>query len=194
MTRLRLIAAAALAAAIVLALPPTAQAQLSGYHGKVPFHCKMQSVGTGVDFPRPNADPFCVRYKKTNQQVSDLSIVDFLANEPARVAAAVGKCFYFQRDHWEGHLIAGQQLTQTYRWRGAYFFDLARGWGGAFAQEFSVNNSTFDPTVLPFFPDEHRPYFGEGRGGVMIETEFPVEERCVRMAERRNVYRPWVSR
>ncbi len=38
-----------------------------------------------------------MEFDKTQQSITDLGILDFLASEPARVAAAVDKCFYFKR-------------------------------------------------------------------------------------------------
>ena len=61
----------------------------------------------GTEYPDPDADPLCVEFDKTNQNVTDFGIVDFTAQEPARVAAAGDKCFYFQRDHWTGSVAAG---------------------------------------------------------------------------------------
>ena len=94
------------------------------YDGSIPFRCKVQNVGTGVDFPNPDADPFCVEFDKTNQNVTDFGIVDFLLNEPARVAAAVPKCFYHQTDHWTGSIDQGGQPV-LWHWDGRYFFDKA---------------------------------------------------------------------
>jgi hypothetical protein len=68
------------------------------YDGSIPFRCELQDAGTGTEFPDPEADPFCVKYDKTSQNVTDFGLVDFLSKEPARVAAAAPKCFYFQRD------------------------------------------------------------------------------------------------
>jgi hypothetical protein len=44
----------------------------------------IQNVGTGVDYPDPGADPFCVEFDKTSQSVLPHGgLVDLLANEPA---------------------------------------------------------------------------------------------------------------
>ncbi len=113
-----------------LALVATASATpFAPYDGSNPFRCKVQNVGTGVDFPDPNADPFCVEFDKTNENVTDFGIVDFLLNEPARVAAATTKCFYHQTDHWTGSIVQGTEPT-LWHWDGSYFFDKARGMGG----------------------------------------------------------------
>jgi hypothetical protein len=50
--------------------------------------------------------------------------------EPARVAAAVNKCFYFQADHWRGAIVQDDPRTELWSWDGRYFFDKARGDGG----------------------------------------------------------------
>src|ERR671936_717490 len=98
---------AALVATLVTAASVAAQPVVAPWGGKKPFKCKVQDVGTGTDFSRPKADPFCVRFDKTNQNVTDFGIADFLSKEPKRVAAASPKCFYFQEDHWKGSIVQG---------------------------------------------------------------------------------------
>ena len=56
--------------------------------------------------------------------------------------------------------------TETYSWDGSYYFDKAKGAGGAYVENFTINNQSGDPTALPGFPEEWKPYFGYGRGGV----------------------------
>ena len=102
---------AAVAMALMGAAPAAAdqpQGPYAPWDGSNPFNCTIQDVGTGTDFPDPAADPFCVEFDKTQQNVTDLGIVDFLANEPARTAAALDKCFYFQTDHWTGSIVQGE--------------------------------------------------------------------------------------
>jgi hypothetical protein len=99
------------------------------WDGSNPFRCAIQDVGTGTDFPDPGADPFCVRFDKTQQNVTELGLIEFLAREPARVAAASTKCFYYQVDHWTGSIVQGQP-PQLWNWEGRYFFDKARAVAG----------------------------------------------------------------
>jgi hypothetical protein len=154
-----------------------------GYDGSIPFACELQELGAETDFRDPNADPFCVEYDKTHQNVTQLGVVQFLSQEPARFAAAGPKCWYFQRDHWVGSVVQDDGTTQTYKWDGSYFFDKARGLGGVFIDNFSVNGQTGDPRTLPGFPDEWKPYFGPGRGGVMTADTVRVDPRCVAAAQ-----------
>jgi hypothetical protein len=154
-----------------------------GYDGSIPFDCELQQLGTGTDFKHPDADPFCVEYDKTHQNVTELGVVQFLAQEPARFAAAGPKCWYFQRDHWVGSVVQGDGSTQTYKWDGSYFFDKARGLGGVYIENFSINNQTGDPTQLPGFPDAWKPYFGPGRGGVQTMDTVRADARCVAKAK-----------
>lgn len=175
-------------ATLAIVAPPAGAVDVVGYDGSAPFNCRIQNVGTGVAFPDPDADPFCVEYDKTHQNLSELGIVDFLANEPARVAAANDKCFYFQADHWRGSLDQSWEQTETYNWDGAYFFDKARGVAGAFAKNFTVNNSGFDPTAFPLFPDRYRPFFGYARGGLQLADSIPVDPRCVERARQSDPY------
>ncbi len=117
--------------------------------GRTRSTASIQDVGTGTDFPDPDADPFCVEFDKTNQNVTDFGIVDFTAQEPARVAAAGNKCFYFQRDHWTGSIVQGSD-PELWHWDGNYFFDRARGVGGAHLTNFRVGGMPQDAT--PYVP------------------------------------------
>src|SRR3954465_14146271 len=168
------------AALLLVALPAaTANAQgPSGWAGKNPFACTWQQLGTGTDYPQPNADPLCVEFDKTHQNVDQLGVVDFLSKEPARVAAASDKCFYFQSDHWRGTVSESQPGTETYAWDGHYYFNKATGSGGAYVENFRFAGQTGDPTSLPGFPDEYRKYFSSGRGGVRAVGDVQADPRC----------------
>src|SRR3954469_10280858 len=155
----------------------------AGWDGTNPFVCTLQQLGGGTDFPQPDADPFCVEYDKRHQNVTELGVVQFLSQEPARVAAAGPKCWYFQRDHWVGSIVQDDGTTQTYKWDGSYFFDKARGLGGVAIENFSINGQTGDPTTLPGFPEDWKPYFGPGRGGVMTTDTVRAQPRCVAKAK-----------
>ena len=155
-----------------------------GYDGSIPFQCELQQLGTGTDFPHPDADPFCVEYDKRHQNVTELGVVQFLSQEPARFAAAGPKCWYFQRDHWVGSIVQDDGTTQTYKWDGSYFYDKARGLGGVYIENFSINGQTGDPRTLPGFPEEWKPYFGPGRGGVMTTDTVRAQPNCVAAAQK----------
>ena len=102
-----MLVAAAVAAFAPLSAPVPQGNPAEPYDGHLPFNCQLQDVGTGTDFPDPESDPFCVEFDKTEQNVTDLGVLDFASKEPARVAAAGAKCFYFQRDHWTGSIVQG---------------------------------------------------------------------------------------
>lgn len=160
------------------------------YDGQVPFRCEIQDVGTGIDFPDPGADPFCVEFDKTNQNVTGFGIVDFTAQEPARVAAAGSKCFYFQRDHWTGSVVQSQQ-PELWHWDGDYFYDRARGVGGVSVRNFRIGGIRQDAT--PYVPPAYRPYFDpNGGGGVEVTLESDPDPTCIAKvdtpAERDRVY------
>jgi hypothetical protein len=171
------------AAAFGWATGASAADPVMGYDGSIPFDCELQQVGTGTAFPHPDADPFCVEYDKRHQNVTELGVVDFLAQEPARFAAAGPKCWYFQRDHWVGSIVQDDGTTQTYKWDGSYFFDKARGLGGVYIENFSVNGQTGDPRQLPGFPEDWKPFFGPGRGGVQSSDSVRADPRCVAKAK-----------
>jgi hypothetical protein len=73
--------------------------------------------------------------------------------------------------------------TQTYKWDGSYYFDKARGLGGVYIENFSINGQTGDPRTLPGFPDSWKPYFGPGRGGVQTADTVRADPRCVARAQ-----------
>ena len=179
-------------AAVALALlPAPAHAQAPGepFDGTNPFECVLQQAGTGAEFPDPDADPFCVEYEKRHQNVSELGVVQFLSLEPARVAAASPKCFYFQRDHWVGSVVQDDGRTETYSWDGSYYFDKAKGAGGAYVENFTVNNQSGDPSATPGFPEAWKPYFGYGRGGFHSPGSVEADPACVAKAEESSPYR-----
>src|SRR2546421_10613736 len=102
------------AAVLLAAAPAAAVAPPTGWNGDNPFVCELQQAGFGPTGPHPEVDPYCVEFDKRRQNVSQLGVVDFLSQEPARVAAAADKCFYFQSDHWRGSLIQDEPPTETY--------------------------------------------------------------------------------
>jgi hypothetical protein len=175
-----------LAAVIAAAAPAVVAAQptVIPWNGTNPFRCVLQHAGTGTKVPDPGADPYCVDFDKRHQNVTQLGVVDFLSKEPARVAAASPKCFYFQSDHWRGSIVQDDGSTQTYAWDGHYFFDKARGEGGAWVTDFSVNGHTADPSQVPGMPPQWAAVMGAGTGGAMVENDFPADPRCAARARR----------
>jgi hypothetical protein len=170
-----------LVAALLLAALPVAAASAqgpSGWDGKNPFNCTLQQVGTGTAFPQPDADPFCVEFDKTHQNVDKLGVVDFLSNEPARVAAASPKCFYFQSDHWRGTVSESVPQSETYAWDGHYYFNKATGAGGVYVENFRIGGQSGDPTTVPGFPEEYKKFFSKGRGGVQAIGDVQADPSC----------------
>jgi hypothetical protein len=191
----RIAKTAALAATLAAMLPAAASAQVVGpYDGEIPFNCQLQNVGTGTDFPEPHADPFCVEFDKTNQNITDFGLADFTAQEPARVAAAGDKCFYFQRDHWTGSVTpaastaAGlrfglrpprsqDESPEVWHWDGNYFYDRARGVGGVSVRDFRIGGTP--QSASPYAPAAYQSYFDEnGGGGVEVLLESDPDPTC----------------
>ncbi|HVS68904.1 MAG TPA: hypothetical protein VHE56_10155 [Mycobacteriales bacterium] len=176
---IRLALAGLLLGGVIDAMPGTAAtAGMGPYDGHLPFHCKIQHLGTGTKFPHPKADPLCVDYDKTHQNVDHLGIIDFLSHEPARFAAVRGKCFYYQRDHWRSAVLQDDESTEIYNWDGAYWYDLATGAGGVFVKHFTINNRSADFGAFPAMPAKYKRYFGYGRGGWQATTAVPVDPAC----------------
>ncbi len=107
--------------------------------------------------------------------MTDFGLVEFLLLEPARVSAAVPKCFYHQTDHWTGSVVQGAG-PELWNWEGRYFFDKARGMGGVYVQNFRIGGEPADPRALPGFPPEYQAYFGPGGGGAYTDTVAAVPE------------------
>jgi hypothetical protein len=163
--------------------PARALSEPTPWTGVNPYHCTLQDAGLGTKVPDPGADPYCVEFNKTDQNVTQLGILTFLLNEPARTAAAVPKCFYFQEDHWRGSIVQSNGKTVLYQFWGHYFFNKATGDGGAWIDDFTIAGKTFDPTTLPFFPAQYKADFGPGTGGVITHDDVPVVSQCVAMAK-----------
>jgi hypothetical protein len=181
-----LLAALVVIAAAAWALAPASHAQpgdFTGWNGVNPFHCDLQQAAFQAVGPNPDADPYCVDFDKTHQNVTDLGVVDFLSLEPARVAAAVPKCFYFQSDHWRGSIVQDDGSTKTYEWDGHYFFDKAKGDGGAWVTNFNINGRTYDPSQIPGIPQDFAQYMGPGTGGVITHNEIPADSNCAARAD-----------
>jgi hypothetical protein len=197
----RLVATIVLAIAIVVAAGASASAASSEpirpWDGTNPFRCEVQDVGTGVDFPDRGADPFCVEFDKTQQSLlPDAGLVDFLAKEPARTAAALPKCFYHQEDHWTGSIVQGMP-PELWHWDGSYFFDKARAAGGVSVHNFRIAGIPMDASM--FAPEPLKPFFYTGGGGaILIDLGFGADPRCAARvdtaAERQAVYRRWYRR
>ena len=148
--------------AVLLLVPAAHAASVRPTTGASRSGARSKTSAPGWTSRTPDADPFCVEFDKTQQNVTDFGIVDFLLNEPARVAAAVPKCFYHQTDHWTGSIVQGGQPV-LWHWDGRYFFDKARGMGGVHVENFTVAGLPADPRALPGFPPEYAAYFGARR-------------------------------
>ena len=177
------------------ALPAHALAPPTAWDGTNPFACTLQQAGFEATGPDPGADPYCIDFDKRRQNIAELGVVDFLANEPARTAAAVPKCFYFQSDRWRGSVIQDDGSTRTYEWDGHYFFDKARAEGGVYVTNFNLNGHTADPSALPGLPPDWSRYFGPGTGGVITHNGIPADPSCVAQAQNDpQVYAPPAQR
>jgi hypothetical protein len=189
-------AAILIAGAVLLlpAAPAAAQSQPAApWDGQNPFVCQLQNVGTGdaSDAPDQAADPFCIEFDKTQQNVTDFGLVDFFSKEPDRVGVAATKCFYFQSDHWTGSIQQGQQ-PELWHWDGHYFFDKAKGIGGVFVTNFRIGGQPTD--YRPYAPPDFQPYMTDaGGGGVITTLESGPDPSCVARTdtpqERAQIYR-----
>src|SRR3954468_6703332 len=177
----------ALAAALLLffAVPAGAQTDRpTGWNGESPFKCVLQQAGFEPTGPHPDAEPYCVEFDKRHQNVTEGGFVQFVSLEPARVAAATPKCFYFQSDHWRGSVVQAGGSTKTYEWDGHYFFDKARGEGGVWVTNFNINGRSGDPSQVPGMPSDFARYFGQGTGGVITRNNVEGDANCAARAKK----------
>src|SRR5947209_897821 len=173
----------AVAFAVTAAGTASASAPPSPWNGVNPFNCVVQDAKLGANVPHPEADPFCIHFDKTNQNVSQGGIATFLLQEPSRTALAAPKCFYFQEDHWRASVVQDDNSTVIYEWIGHYFFDKATGDGGVWVTGFSVNGKTGDPSSIPGFPPGYGQDFGPGTGGFITHDEYPADPTCAAKAK-----------
>lgn len=166
-------------ALLVAVAPASAGRRPTGWGGDNPFRCELQQAGFGATVPDMQADPFCIEFDKTRQNLTQAGLVQFLLQEPARVAAAGPKCRYFQVDHWRASVVQDDGRTKLYEWTGHYFFDKARGEGGVFIEGFNVNGRTFDPSSLPGIPREFSRYMGPGTGGFRTRNALMLDPLCM---------------
>ena len=126
--------------------------------------------------------------------MTDLGIVDFLLNEPARVAAAVPKCFYHQTDHWTGSIVQGQE-PELWHWDGRYFFDKARGMGGVRIDNLVARRAAGRPAPAARLPARvTRRTSAPGGGGAYLHETFPADPNCAARVdtpqEVKKIYQP----
>jgi hypothetical protein len=176
---------AILVALLALAAPASASQAPTGWGGVAPFDCVLQQAGLGATVPDMKADPFCIEFDKTQQNITKGGIVAFLLQEPARLAAAGLKCRYLQVDHWRAAIVQDDKPTKLYEWTGHYFFDKARGDGGVYIEGFNVNGKTFNPASLPGIPREFSRYMGPGTAGFRTRNALMLDPLCALKYARR---------
>ena len=74
--------------------------------------------------------------------------------------------------------------TKTYEWDGSYFYDKAKGEGGAYVTNFNFNGRTQDPSALPGVPPEYAQHMGPGTGGVRTMGSVDADPACAERARR----------
>ena len=193
-----LVAALALLApsAAAAAQPPSA-GRSRPWDGSNPFNCEIQDVGTGTDFPDPGADPFCVEFDKTQQNVTDLGIVDFLAKEPARR----------RRGRRQVLLLPARPLDRLDRARarrpssgtGTAATSLTRRRASSAATSRTSASSASPAAPGDYFPipPDYTEYFDQGGVGAYLVLNIPVDPRCAEKIdtpeERAPIYGPGES-
>jgi hypothetical protein len=137
--------------AVVLGVP----AAPAGAQPIVPFveppfasECVVHRFAEGLEPPLDGCgdDPLCVEYEKRDITATNGGAIRFLAAEPARFAAAIPKCRYWQQDHWRIQVAPG--ATSVVGWDGSYWFNKGNGTGGARLRNFTINGVPADPAPV----------------------------------------------
>jgi hypothetical protein len=123
-----------------------------------------------------------VEYDKTNQNLSQLGIVQFAMQEPARFAVSGDKCFYFQHDHWTGSIVQGQ-APELWHWDGSYYWDKARGTGATYFANMRTGGYGDWAPILPLLPPDMRRYAHPTGWGAVFYSRYPVDKRCAAMVD-----------
>ncbi len=183
--------AAVLASLGALALPVGASAADSP--GIAPYvdppfaaACTFRQYGEGVIPPLTlTDDPLCVEYAKRDITLSNGGAVSFALAEPARVLLLLGKCQYWQKDHWSVQLAPGQ--TPVVRWDGSYWLDLGTGRAGARLSGLTVLGqpatiATAAAYVRPWSPQLADAFlqFGQDGDGASANLGVPINPFCHR--------------
>jgi hypothetical protein len=73
--------------ALLSSAPARALSAPTPWDGVKPFNCTIQDAGQGTTVPDPGADPYCVRFDKTSQNVAELG-----ANPSLTMSALTERC------------------------------------------------------------------------------------------------------
>ena len=146
----------------VAATGTAAPGDITGWNGINPFHCDLQQAGFDPVGPGARRGPVLRRVRQAPPERHRAGRRGVPQPRAGAVAAAGPKCFYFQSDHWRGSIVQDDGSTKTYEWDGHYFFDKAKGDGGAWVTNFNVNGQTGDPSQIPGIPQEFAAVHGAG--------------------------------
>ena len=152
-----------------------------------PFACTLQQAGFEATAPTATRRPTRTASSSTSAARTSPSSASSTScrKEPARVAAAADKCFYFQSDHWRGSIVQDDGSTKTYEWDGHYFFDKARGEGGAWVDELQRQRPHRGPEQGPGHPAGVRAAHGPGhRRRARRRRSVEADPRCAERAQR----------
>jgi hypothetical protein len=178
--------------AVLVGLPTTAQAgtaaPVTPYYAP-PFagQCEVHRFGEGEapDLSAYPDDPLCVEYAKRDITVDNGGAVAFALAEPARVALAVGKCQYWQQDHWSVQFSRGD--VPVIRWDGSYWFDAGTGQAAGRLRHLTVGGQPagIDEAarlVAPVSPElaAYLQTYGNGGSGIGVDAGVPLDPSCAR--------------
>ncbi|WP_030271633.1 hypothetical protein [Streptomyces sp. NRRL B-24484] len=129
------------------------------------------------------ADPLCVEYSKRDITLDDGGALRFLLAEPARIAASLLTCRYYQQDHWSVQSTGG--AVPRVAWDGQYWWDRTARRAGARLTHFRVDGVPvgIGDAVLALRPHhpalaEELAAYGTASGESGFTTGLPADLRC----------------
>ena len=142
----------------------------------------------------PSADPFCVKYDKTQQNVTDFGIVDFLLLEPARVLAAAHQVLLPPDRPLDRLDRPGRGSRSSGTGRATTSSIKARGIAGAYMDDFRIGGDARRPAQRARLPGRvPRRTSSHGGGGVYTDTVASKPDCAARVdtpQEVKQVYKP----
>ncbi|MCU7820385.1 hypothetical protein [Kitasatospora sp. DSM 101779] len=128
-------------------------------------------------------DPLCVEYSKRDITVDNGGALRFLLAEPARIAASLLTCHYYQQDHWSVQPSTG--AAPWVAWDGQYWWDRTGRRAGVRLTGFRVDGVPvgIGDAVIALRP--HHPAladalaaYGTASGESGFTTALPSDLRC----------------
>ncbi|MEV8099247.1 hypothetical protein [Kitasatospora sp. NPDC085879] len=128
-------------------------------------------------------DPLCVEYSKRDITLDNGGALRFLLAEPARIAASLLTCRYYQKDHWSVQSNTG--ALPWVAWDGQYWWDRTGRRAGVRLTGFRIDGVPVgigDAVIAlrPRYPElaDALATYGTASGESGFTTALPFDLRC----------------